>query len=278
MTILVLISVKYPILFNVDQNNIYYRSQYYMIFAINNVLYLLYSIVIIAQKIAKDSSSNNAIGQSIILLVYPILPLIGFVLQTFAYGLNLTWIMATISLLIIYFNFQNSLLTIDVLTGINNRYRFESFMNNNFFQHKSENLQFLAMLDLNRFKQINDQYGHLEGDEVLKKTASILQAITKKNDFIARIGGDEFVMVGERQSKAELKSTIEDFYHELKKYNEASDKDYQISVSVGYSCREKGSNKDFEMMLREADTVMYKNKGDFIDSDFLKNPDIDYPV
>ncbi len=103
---------------------------------------------------------------------------------------------ATLSLLIIYINIQNTQLYKDYLTDLYNRRQFDNYIR---AKINSSNNKRIAgfMIDIDSFKKINDVYGHDYGDTALKSTAKILRDTFSDNDFIARYGGDEFVVVVE---------------------------------------------------------------------------------
>ena len=109
----------------------------------------------------------------------------------------------------------------------------------------------LAILDLDHFKQANDTYGHLFGDEALKFLADRLRRSIRGGDIAARVGGDEFLIFLEY--KEELESTIEGIYSRL------AGGDYQgfpISVSMGVACTDV-VGRDYKTLFRCADQALY---------------------
>ena len=167
---------------------------------------------------------------------------------------------SVISLLIIYFNLQNAKITRDPLTGINNRRRFESFMEYKLRNRNSKSTLYLLMIDIDNFKNINDKYGHLCGDETIKQTVKLLVRAVKRQDFIARIGGDEFVVVGERDTDAEIFETITGIRQEFEAFHETKTQPHTLSVSIGYSILNGENIKDIDALLVEADELMYREK------------------
>lgn len=109
----------------------------------------------------------------------------------------------------------------------------------------------LAILDLDHFKQANDTYGHMFGDEVLKFLADRLRRSIRGGDIAARVGGDEFLIFLEY--KEDLESTIERVYGRLAggKYQ-----DFPISVSMGVACAAM-VGADYETLFRCADQALY---------------------
>lgn len=148
----------------------------------------------------------------------------------------------------------------DALTGLHNR---ASFVNNvvEILATKKNALHGLVLIDLNYFKQINDTYGHIVGDEVLKFVAATLNEVTPDNTIIARLGGDEFIIFYEQLQKDKqlhyhLQTIRERFAEKLFYYENWSQ---PISLSIGYSLFPlDGIN--FEMLFHHADMAMYEDK------------------
>ncbi len=115
------------------------------------------------------------------------------------------------------------------------------------------------MLDLDNFKNINDQFGHAVGDSALVKMAELLrQACKGGDDFIGRMGGDEFIVVGERRETAEIKQLMNKIYASCLAYNKRKQAEYFLLPSMGYSVFENEDKMD--TFLATADQVMYRNK------------------
>ena len=170
--------------------------------AVISFLYLAYTIIYVLIHRKKIHPKDF-----ITLAFFPIPPIIGGIIQTAFYGVSLIWVAATVSLLTIFINFQNDQLNTDFLTGLYNRRQLEDYLQIKCQNTKSKVIAGL-MLDLDFFKEINDTYGHNSGDEALKYVADILKQTFRKNDFIARFGGDEFVVILEINVKAELEKAV----------------------------------------------------------------------
>jgi diguanylate cyclase (GGDEF)-like protein len=117
----------------------------------------------------------------------------------------------------------------DVLTGIHNGRCFEE----NLGQLDSpKNLPLsIIFADINGLKLTNDVFGHSAGDELLKKTADAFQNACRENDMIARIGGDEFIMLLPNAARSDAEKTVEKLKAEL---SSASVKAIKCSASFGY--------------------------------------------
>jgi diguanylate cyclase (GGDEF)-like protein len=121
---------------------------------------------------------------------------------------------------------------------------------------------YVAMLDIDNFKMVNDIYGHLEGDELLKKISVIIREATKDKDVLCRFGGDEFVicLVSETEQSA-----LEVFSNILKKWSGLSENYSKVDmgVSIGYceGCRSKGNGSSTaKSIIKKADIALYKVK------------------
>jgi diguanylate cyclase len=153
---------------------------------------------------------------------------------------------------------------LDGLTGISNRRTFERTLQQWMAERKSSGRTFvLAILDLDNFKSINDTRGHQVGDRVLLCAARFFGKSIRQNDFLARFGGEEFVILvdGLNASQAHAKFT------EMLQRLAASSYDYEIaggvaSISFTASCgvAECGSEESGDSLLKRADEALYEAK------------------
>ena len=132
----------------------------------------------------------------------------------------------------------------------------------------------VLFLDLDKFKPINDQFGHSTGDEVLKIIASRLAEITREIDTIARIGGDEFLMITPVAEPLEdLSSIAERITHSIHKPIVVAGNQFQLSISIGIAVYpEDGSNP--QELTSKADIAMYQAKRD-VDNSITFYGDLD---
>ncbi|WP_440410792.1 sensor domain-containing protein [Neorhizobium petrolearium] len=115
-------------------------------------------------------------------------------------------------------------------------------------------------IDLDRFKQINDTLGHSAGDMMLKHAAKVLKETIRKGDFVARIGGDEFVILSKfRGSPRKLSNLAERIIKELRKPVSYEGHDCRFGASIGIAC-EIGANVDARQLLLNADIALYRAK------------------
>lgn len=116
----------------------------------------------------------------------------------------------------------------------------------------------VIMIDLNKFKEINDTYGHHKGDELLIHLAYIINKSVKKSDRVARWGGDEFLILVPTSTNDFESDYIQEFQRKLE--NENFDEFPSVGVSLGFSIY-PDDGQDFQELIQIADGAMYKAKG-----------------
>ena len=154
------------------------------------------------------------------------------------------------------------LATVDPLTGMNNRRSFMSFIESEFKNSKSGKGVFsMLMIDVDRFKIINDTYGHIVGDIALSEVAYLIRSSVRETDYCARYGGEEFsvVLPNTNESNAlvvadKIRMNIEKHFFDI-----GTEIKLQITVSIGISTyNPKCINVD--SLLKKADIALYRSK------------------
>lgn len=141
----------------------------------------------------------------------------------------------------------------DYLTGLYNR--------RSLFDHIQEHLDenfALLFIDLDNFKHINDTYGHLTGDRVLKETGTKLLELCCENDLAGRIGGDEFMLILSVSGEQAVRDRIADIMEQLRAFWNGDEIVRQVTYSIGISF--SGPGKGLEQLYAEADKAMYRAK------------------
>nr|WP_035502689.1 EAL domain-containing protein [Parageobacillus thermoglucosidasius] len=149
----------------------------------------------------------------------------------------------------------------DPLTNVPNRYLFEKRLESIIRMSQKHNQSFaLLFLDLDRFKNINDTLGHHMGDMLLKETAQRLNGMLRKQDTIARFGGDEFVIIlPNLKHIREAVYMAENIIESLKRPFNVNHQEVYISTSIGISVYPYDGT-DKETLIRMADRAMYQAK------------------
>ena len=118
----------------------------------------------------------------------------------------------------------------------------------------------LISTDLDDLKVINDTMGHKEGDQALIDAAAILLETFRSSDIIARVGGDEFVILQIRIPDDSLSVSTDRLHATLAKHNSQSEKPYKLSLSLGSVVYNPIDAKTLDQLLEEADAKMYEQK------------------
>lgn len=150
----------------------------------------------------------------------------------------------------------------DSLTGIANRSYLMQQFDTTIEQAVRGNFKFAIMLlDVNRFKTINDTYGHNAGDKVLKETADRIKNSVRKVDTIGRLGGDEFIIIQPFiKGKKDVSALVQRILKEFEAPVELDDgTKFNISISLGISLYPDDA-EDAKNLIHRADTAMYKAK------------------
>lgn len=178
---------------------------------------------------------------------------------------NLIWNALIISLLISYIYMQLKLTKTDYLTGLFNRREFETQLarvKNN--SNKSEKI-YGIIIDLDDFKQINDVYGHNEGDKALIRISDILQSSVRTKDFVSRIGGDEFAIILSAQDEAVVENVIKRIIENINDLNKQSRESYLLKISYGYDFYDEDKFETVIDFFNHVDLKMYRQKHQITD-------------
>ena len=146
----------------------------------------------------------------------------------------------------------------DVLTGLANRRHFMDYFEKMMSQaHRHSTSLSLVIIDLDKFKDINDTYGHGAGDDVLSSLGKLLDSEVRKEDLVARIGGEEFAILLTQASTKEAYSYAERIRQRVQNMD-VSSVPKEISASLGISTLKE--NDDTESMMKRADEALYEAK------------------
>ena len=221
-----IINYFYPLVFHVNENNEYVRKSAYYIFAGANLGLLIDSFI---DYLAARKRGGKLKFFPVWMYLLPVI--LGGILQTAFYGISLTWPCAAIAVNGIMNTFQNEAIYKDKLTGLYNRSYFE-FLKIKAKRDKCEKYTVL-ILDINRFKSINDLYGRLSGDNALIATGKIIEKAAGKYGLAMRYSGDEFLVLLNTVNNTIVGIVINRLYNEFDKFNDSEKEKYTLSVSVG---------------------------------------------
>lgn len=157
--------------------------------------------------------------------------------------------------------------TIDALTGLHNRRWMDSMFEQEFIHAKRESLALsLMMLDIDYFKNYNDEYGHISGDKVLSSVADVLRGGLRPNDMIARFGGEEFaIMLPETnlQTAIDLANSLRKRVEQAKVKNDNGDLLPIVTMSIGVSAIgeiDRENENTLIELIAASDEALYRAK------------------
>ncbi len=250
LTIVLVINLFYPIVFRVDQNNVYTRLGGCNLYFGFSVVYLLLSIV---YYVHLRQRSETILFFPIGVFIIPII--VGSAAQWLHYGISTSWACVGIAVCGITMSIQNEVAYVDSLTGVYNR----AFL---FAGNPYEQMDGALMVDINRFKSINDEYGHLEGDDALVTVGGILKSVSVDYGFALRYAGDEFIIFtrnGDQETLSKVKKLVN---QALDRYNNLNKKPYKLSVSFGAESFDH-EQENIDAFISSIDRKMYDEKDRF---------------
>lgn len=249
--VLLVINIFYPLVFSVSDGR-YQRGFAYIIFLIFAAFYILDSLYLYVKRVKKNGS----------LKLFPVhiflIPVIlGVVIQAFFVEIAITWTSIAISVAGIMTALKNEIIFTDCLTGLYNREYLE-FLHKRACNKKDCWVSGI-MIDLNGFKQINDNYGHAEGDLALCIVADLLRKSFSEYGVVTRYAGDEFVIMLNTTDDQLIQKIIKSAKKNFVTENEKNDKLYQLSASMGYAITNL-SNETIDDFMNRIDEQMYQDK------------------
>ncbi len=247
--------------FTVDSANIYHRggTMFYV-----HTLLSGFSTVFAAFRalwmIRRDLSRIRK-NETVLISMLSLLSFFSGLVQLDNKDYPLLWIMTTVSLLIVFVRLQNKQITLDTLTSINNRRTLNRYLETAFTNLKKGDALYLIIIDIDDFKFINDTFGHAVGDAAIIESAEILKRVCGRGGyFLARYGGDEFVVAAVRRHGSDMNDVIEQVNSEVALSNASSDQPYRLSFSMGHAHLHEGDPRGVEGLIRAADRWMYTKK------------------
>jgi diguanylate cyclase (GGDEF)-like protein len=255
---IVLISPLNRWCFYLDADNYYARG---VLSAPMSAVILLYLLGVSGLALAKYRREAGFERKNELLNIafFAVPPFVGGAVQTIFYGLTILWPCVVLSSLLILLNKESQVISRDSLTGLNNRRNAERQFSA--YEESQPETIALLLLDINDFKGINDQYGHSAGDQALVETAGILRAAFRGTSaFLARYGGDEFIVILPEGGEARAAQAAADIRAGFAAFNRTSRYPFWLSASVGLAACVPPGRGRMAALLKQADADMYADK------------------
>lgn len=209
-----------------------------------------YLAVVLYISFGKISSKH--IGHGVTIIACAVIVLAAVIVESFfneAGRIHLLSTTAALCTIIYYLYLYVERASVDPLTGLFNR---ETYYHDVYKMNRS--ITGVIQFDMNGLKYINDTYGHLEGDRALWQIGHLINLSMKRNMYVYRLGGDEYLVIAINSSEEQIKEVVDKFKENLKETN--------YHCSIGYAFR-KDRQQKYEDLYKEAERSMYKDKEEF---------------
>ncbi len=225
----------------------------------------IYLIAIIVYTIKKARSEENIIEKKkhIYIGLFPIMTVIGGLLQMILMpALPIFCFSSTILMVIFYLKSMDTQISKDPLTNLNNRGQLARYVSQKSNLLIEGRTTYVVMIDVNDFKNVNDTYGHAEGDSALVIIAKALLKAVKSRTiplFLGRYGGDEFVLIAHPVKEEELTELLDHVRDNIFSLCKSENKPYLLTIGIGYD-EMLGEEDTFQKCMQRADDKLYINK------------------
>lgn len=259
--ILLLLNPLTGLLFEITPENTYVRGP---VIAVHVAVCFMYLIIAEIKVITAIRREDSRLRKSELkpLLYFAVPALLGGIIQSVCYGITLFQIGIAVAILLLYETRQNSVIHTDALTKMNNRRSLDEYIEGMTKNGEGCTMTFI-MIDINKFKMINDNCGHLAGDEVLKAVAGVLKrscGVIKSRLFVCRYGGDEFLIAGSNLDINDVKTVKDTVVKNVKTLSDEVEIGFDFSASIGDATGTCRSYDEAISLISIADSRMYENK------------------
>lgn len=243
--------------FYVDAANGYVRGPLYLPYVTILGIYLIVPMFgCLSRACCKRFYADRSMYLS--LSSFGFFTIVGMTLEVFFPDLPSSAMGMALTLLTNHLSVQHSQVSADPLTKLNNRNQFNIYLDRLIANPPADCNAYLFVLDMDKFKHINDDFGHMKGDEALLIVSNVLKKVCgPKGHFISRFGGDEFVVVAKYGNDQECDALVKEIKDALTA--ESANFVCPLSVSIGYDCvRESGDT--IPDLFDRADKKLYRIK------------------
>jgi len=250
-TVILTLGIVNGKIFFITQDNLYVRGDLYAI-----VVVFPYLLVTLAISNVITQRKNMTKSQFALLLVSVLPAVIGSTLDLLIEDSQKIWPSVFISLLFSYLFIIRMTALIDSLTGIYNRRGCDEHLLALGKITRRKEYSFI-MIDMDRFKEINDKLGHAQGDNALKDVAELLRASVRHSDFVARYGGDEFIIIAPSEDPEKI---MEHIKSKIEEFNLKQARPYTLSLSCGGALYRPDDVETPQEFIGYVDKLMYNEK------------------
>ena len=237
------------------------RPAYYVFQVSVPVIYIVAILFYSLRKIKSETTIGEK-RKHIYVGFFPLMVIAGGLVQLlWLPGASLFCSSCTVFMLIFYIQSMEKQISIDPLTGLNNRGQLTRYISQGSSIHKDLNA-YVLMIDINDFKRINDTYGHAEGDRALILVADALKRIADGSSmpsFLGRYGGDEFILIVHSLNDRDVEQMISAIRDQVESDCFLQQTPYVLFVGIGYD-KVVGERDSFQKCIQRADHKLYLDK------------------
>ncbi len=239
-------------MFGITNENIYVRGPLFFVSPMTSYFYYMVYLLLLY-----DSRKKLNREELLILSLLTSIPAVISIFQLYSLIYLTIWNGIAIAVVINYIFIMYRQTKIDPLTGLGNRIAYDEYL---ISLHRKSNIVLAVVnIDLDDFKDINDAFGHHEGDKVLRFFARQLEDVFEGKGVPIRLGGDEFIVLVNDNQEETLAQYIKTLNNKIDTYNESSDKPYHIKFSCGLTIFSNKYNAIYDL-IQHSDKLMYEEK------------------
>lgn len=239
---------------------------------INGKFYLLliivpfgYMIAASVKAILRYFNKDRYADREIYLMigVFPVAPITLGILQVIFWRIPFLCYGAVLGVFYVFTTIQDNLISIDPLTQTNNKNQMYKYLIQKMKNQEAGMNLFLLIIDVNRLREINEMYGHAEGDRALIRVARAIKEAcqsSRNRMFVSRYSGDEFIIVAELSYRAEATYLAEQIRTELRRANSNDASPCDVTVSVGIAQYDYQAPVSIPAFIARADSDLYQSK------------------
>lgn len=260
MTLIIVTNPLTHLLYRIDENANYERGNAVFLHWIISWGYLIAATLRTFSALRKAKTKPEKL-QILPMLWFIVMPVIAAVAQMIFYGVTTMQCGVTLSAIMISANVIHEQIATDPLTGLNNRRSLDNYIAVKL--EKPDRLYSVILIDIDKFKSINDILGHAMGDIALKRISSILKeacGISRIPLFLCRYGGDEFVLCATDLDDGMLDSFFRIMNELLETSNAGVPEEQRLTLSIGKAEGRCTTEKQVGLLIQRADSSMYDMK------------------
>lgn len=237
-------------------------STLYSVYLLTVPAVYLGAILFYTLKRAGEEKNTEEKRKLIFIGLLPLCTVVGGVVQQAFPTIPLYCFIDSIIIVTFYIQSIEARVSLDALTNLNNRGEFMRYASHSSNLHMDDRSTVIVMMDIDKFKAINDTYGHAEGDQALVIVADSLKKAIKTYSmpsFLGRYGGDEFVLIIHPETGTDVDRLVSDIRKSVQDEIASHKTEYDLALSVGYDELEE-KNDSVQDCMKRADDRLYEDK------------------